>query len=92
MEVKKNLIFSKSRGNKISRSIKVYCQGESYKLIYMKFDRTDPLIKDKLKGIKSKRILLDKKVFYIDNLSFIDINKMPSKDLTKEFLDSLRLF
>lgn len=89
MEIENNLIFSKSKGNKISRSIKVFFQGDSYKLIYMKFDRTDPLIKDKLKGVKSKRILLDKKIFYIDNLALIDIDSLPSKDLTLEFLDSL---
>lgn len=89
MSINSNLIFSRSKGNKISRSIKVFFEHDRYKLVYMRFDRTDPLIKDKLKGVKPKRILLDKKVYYIEKLSMINVDTLPSKDLTTKFLESM---
>lgn len=87
----KKLIFSRSKGNKISRTFKVFFDEnlKSYELIFFLFDRTDPLIKDKLKGVRPKRILLDKKVFFFDDLRNVDFSRLPSRDLTSRFIESM---
>ncbi|CDL86643.1 hypothetical protein [Xenorhabdus cabanillasii] len=79
------LLFSKSSGNRFSRTFQVFYDGRRYHLRFLRFERTDPLISEKEKGIKPKRYLVGKKEYYFDNLRNIDFDKLPFKDLTQYF-------
>ncbi|WP_434523840.1 hypothetical protein [Photorhabdus asymbiotica] len=79
------LLFSKSTGNRFSRTFQVFYDGNRYHLRFLRFERTDPLISEKAKGIKQKRYLVEKKEYFFDKLDNIDFNKLPFKDLTGKF-------
>lgn len=83
----KKILFTKSKGNKKSRTLKVYFDGSEYTLSFYYFDRTDPLIIEKAMGIKPKRILIKERTFTFNSLESVDYENLPNQDLVSFFLD-----
>lgn len=81
-------IFTGYQGNRISWKLMVFLKNEKYRLVFQKFDRTQPTKDERSAGIKKKRILLEQKIYFFTNLTGINTLKLPSPLLAEQFLKS----
>ncbi|EMI5646297.1 hypothetical protein ACUMKS_003719 [Proteus mirabilis] len=79
-------IYMARTGGTVRSSLIVYSDGLKFKLHYLVLGRTNPSKTERLKGIKCKRFEILNNEFEFNNFNEINVNDLPLKELTEEFL------
>lgn len=85
MEENSKPIFKNHSGNRKSEKLTIYPNGNDFKFVYQKFDRTNPSQTEREAGIKPKRLLLEEQIFYIADLSKSNLDQFPFSHLVQDF-------
>lgn len=83
------IIYVGHHGNRISWKLLASYDGEKYKLVFQKYDRTQPTKEDRLNGIKPRRILKKSRSFFFSELENINIDLLPCPVLGARLLEKI---